>query len=62
MPTHTTGSPPTKRPTAKRLARQANTLLAQFMSAEDDGSLAQRVREVVACNHRKAVKARKPST
>lgn len=33
---------------------QADTLLAQFMTAEADGSLAQRVREVVANNRSKA--------
>jgi hypothetical protein len=33
---------------------QADALLAQFMSAEADGSLAQRVREVVASNRSKA--------
>lgn len=38
---------------------QADALLAQFMTAEDDGSLAQRVREVVAGNRRKAAKPRK---
>lgn len=32
---------------------QADTLLAQFMIAEADGSLAQRVREVVATNRSK---------
>lgn len=35
---------------------QADALLARFMAAEDDGSLAQRVREVVAANRRKAGK------
>ncbi len=59
MPTRATGSAPAKRPTAKRKASQAHTLLAQFMAVEDDGSLAQRVREVVAGNHRKATKPRK---
>ena len=34
---------------------QADTLLSQFMSAEIDGSLAQRVREVVASNRSKAM-------
>ena len=33
---------------------QADALLAQFMTAEADGSLAQRVREVVASNRGKA--------
>jgi len=32
---------------------QADTILAQFMTAEADGSLAQRVREVVAGNRSK---------
>jgi hypothetical protein len=40
---------------------QADALLARFMSAEDDGSLAQRVREVVASNRRKATPVRKAS-
>lgn len=35
-------------------ASQADALLAQFMTAEIDGSLAQRVREVVASNRSKA--------
>jgi len=56
MPAPATRSAPTKRPTAKRKASQANTLLAQFMAIEDNGSLAQHVREVVASNHRKTVK------
>lgn len=43
---------------AKPAGSQADTLLAQFMSAEDDGSLAQRVREVVAGNRRKATAAK----
>jgi hypothetical protein len=33
---------------------QADALLAQFMAVENDGSLAQRVREVVAHNRSKA--------
>lgn len=33
---------------------QADALLAQFMAVEHDGSLAQRVREVVASNRNKA--------
>lgn len=33
---------------------QADALLAQFMAVENDGSLAQRVREVVASNRSKA--------
>lgn len=41
---------------AKPAGSQADALLAQFMSVEDDGSLAQRVREVVATNRRKATK------
>ena len=36
-------------------ANQADNLLAQFVAAQDDGSLAQRVREVIASNQRKAV-------
>jgi len=35
-------------------ANQADALLAQFMAVENDGSLAQRVREVVASNRSKA--------
>lgn len=35
-------------------ASQADALLAQFMTVENDGSLAQRVREVVASNRSKA--------
>lgn len=54
MRTRSTGSAPNKRPTAKSKASQAHTLLAQFMTVEEDGSLAQRVREVVADNRRKA--------
>ena len=45
--------------TAKQAATQADALLAQFMAVEDDASLAQRVREVVAGNRGKAVKSRK---
>ena len=50
----------TKTPTrkAKPAGSQADALLAQFMAVEDDGSLAQRVREVVATNRRKAPKPR----
>lgn len=62
MPTHATGSAPAKRPTAKRKTSQANTLLARFLAVEDNGQLAQRVREVVAGNHRKADKPRKAAT
>jgi hypothetical protein len=43
---------------AKPAGSQADALLAQFMAVEDDGSLAQRVREVVAANRRKATKPR----
>jgi len=43
---------------AKATGSQADALLAQFMAVEDDGSLAQRVREVVATNRRKAAKPR----
>ena len=35
------------RATASEPANQADALLAQFMNAENDGSLAQRVREVI---------------
>jgi len=52
---------PRPRTTAKKTqaaGSQADALLARFMSAEDDGSLAQRVREVVAGNRRKATPAR----
>ena len=35
---------------------QANELIAQFMAIEADGSLAQRVREVVAKNRSKALR------
>jgi hypothetical protein len=45
--------------TAKQATTQADALLAQFMGVEDDASLAQRVREVVAGNQSKAVKPRK---
>lgn len=41
---------------AKQAPSQADALLAQFMTVEDDASLAQRVREVVASNRRKAQK------
>jgi hypothetical protein len=43
---------------AQSTGSQADVLLAQFMRVEDDGSLAQRVREVVATNRRKATKPR----
>jgi len=42
------------RPTASEPASQADTLLTQFMAVENNGSLAQRVREVVASNRSKA--------
>jgi len=42
------------RPGTPEPTGQADALLAQFMSAEADGSLAQRVREVVASNRSKA--------
>jgi hypothetical protein len=42
------------RPSAGEPDNQADALLAQFMAAEKDGSLAQRVREVVASNRSKA--------
>ena len=41
-------------PTASDPDNQADALLAQFMAVEHDGSLAQRVREVVAINRSKA--------
>ena len=42
------------RPIASEPANQADALLAQFMAVENNGSLAQRVREVVASNRSKA--------
>jgi hypothetical protein len=42
------------RPQEPIAASQAEALLAQFMAVESDGSLAQRVREVVAQNRSKA--------
>jgi len=45
------------RPGARQAATQADALLAQFMAVENDASLAQRVREVVASNRLKVVKA-----
>ena len=45
------------RPSAKQSGTQADALLTQFMAVENDASLAQRVREVVASNRSKAVKA-----
>jgi hypothetical protein len=47
------------RPSAKEAATQADALLAQFMAVENDASLAQRVREVVASNRSKAAKSRR---
>ncbi|CAN6484123.1 unnamed protein product [Victoria cruziana] len=49
----------TKTQARKPATSQADALIAQFMAVEDDGSLAQRVREVVAGNRRKASKPRK---
>ena len=45
------------RPSARQTTTQADALLAQFMAVENDASLAQRVREVVASNRLKVVKA-----
>ena len=42
------------RTTASETVEQADALLTQFMAVENDGSLAQRVREVVAFNRSKA--------
>lgn len=44
------------RASVKKADAQADNLIAQFMATENDGSLAQRVREVVASNRRKATK------
>lgn len=44
---------------AKQATSQAGALLAQFLAVENDDSVAQRVRVVVAGNRRKAVKPRK---
>lgn len=41
-------------PAAMEPATQADALLSRFMAVENDGSLAQRVREVVASNRSKA--------
>ena len=41
------------RPASTEAPSQADALLAQFMAAESDGSLAQRVREVIAKNKNK---------
>ena len=51
------------RPAASEPASQADALLAQFMAVENDGSLAQRVREVVASNRNRAMRrgSRNPS-
>lgn len=43
------------RPASSNTPSQADTLLTQFMAAEADGSLAQRVREVIAANRSKAI-------
>lgn len=45
------------RPEATEAHTQADALLSQFMAAEADGSLAQRVREVVTANRSKATGA-----
>lgn len=45
------------RPANTEAPSQADALLAQFMAAEADGSLAQRVREVVASNRSNATGA-----
>ncbi len=42
------------RPATTEPASQADALLSQFMAVENNGSLAQRVREVVAANRSKA--------
>lgn len=47
-----------RRPSTPEPLSQADALLAQFMTAETDGSLAQRVREVVANNRSKAISPR----
>lgn len=44
------------RPPELATASQADALLAQFMAVEADGSLAQRVRDVVAQNRSKATR------
>jgi ParD-like antitoxin of type II bacterial toxin-antitoxin system len=43
----------------KQPASQADALIAQFMAVENDASLAQRVREVVASNRGQTVRAHK---
>jgi hypothetical protein len=45
------------RPSAQGSDAQADELIARFMTVEADGSLAQRVREVIADNRSKARKA-----
>ena len=42
------------RPTPNEPASQADALLSQFMAVENDGSLAQRVREVIASKPRES--------
>jgi hypothetical protein len=61
MPQAQTGFASIKLPAARRTRttasepdNQADALLTQFMNAENNGSLAQRVREVVAANRSKA--------
>jgi len=44
-------------PASTEAPSQADALLAQFMTTEADGSLAQRVREVIATNRSKATSA-----
>lgn len=48
---------PTRPSLSKPGGKQAETLLARFMHAEKDGSLAQCIRAVVATNRRQATKA-----
>lgn len=45
------------RPSAQKDDAQADELIAHFMAVEADGSLAQRVRDVIADNRSKARKA-----
>lgn len=45
------------RPSTPTTDAQADALIARFMAIEADGSLAQRVRDVIADNRRKARKA-----
>ena len=51
------------RPTRSEPDSQADALLTQFMAVKNDGSLAQRVREVVASNRNRAMRrgSRNPS-